>query len=78
MRIASCRSCGAPIVWAEMPSGKMNCFDVEPTSAGLWAIDDRTPTPKAAKIARAEGSSEPGFTSHFATCPNAESHRRTR
>lgn len=78
MRIASCRSCGAPILWAEMPSGRMNCFDVEPDPSGLWAIDDTTPTPTAAKIERTAGSGEDGFTSHFATCPNADSHRSRR
>ena len=78
MRIASCRSCGEPILWAEMPSGRMCPFDVEPTPAGEWAIDDTTPTPTAARIVKSTGSGEDGFTSHFSTCPQAAEHRRRR
>ena len=76
MKTSECRTCGAGIIWAEMPSGKMNCFDVEASPAGAWALDDRSNPPKAAKIVRAEGSGEAGFTSHFATCPQAAEHRR--
>jgi hypothetical protein len=76
MEISNCRTCGAEIVWAEMPSGKMNCFDVKTSPSGMWALDDRSSPPKAAKIVRAEGSSEPGFTSHFAGCPQASAWRR--
>lgn len=78
MRISSCRSCGEPVVWAEMPSGKMCPFDSEPTPAGQWALDDTTHPPRAAKIVKAEGSSEDGFTSHFATCLFADEHRSRR
>lgn len=76
MKTATCRSCGAGIIWAEMPSGKMNCFDVETSTSGMWALDDRSYPPKAARIVRAEGSGEEGFTSHFATCKQAAQWRR--
>lgn len=78
MKIASCRSCGKPILWAQMPSGKMNCFDVARSFGGMWALDDRTYPPKAVKIGPQDGLSEDGFTSHFATCPKAAEHRRKR
>jgi len=78
VRISSCRSCGAAIVWAETPTGKLAPFDAVPTMRGQWALDDTTHPPLAAKIVRAEGSSEDGFTCHFSTCPNADEHRRKR
>ncbi|MFA6031151.1 MAG: hypothetical protein WC969_14945 [Elusimicrobiota bacterium] len=78
MKLSACRSCGAPILWAETASGKKCPFDAKPTPAGEWALDDTTHPPLAAKIVRAEGSSESGFTCHFATCPNAAEHRRKR
>jgi hypothetical protein len=76
MRIASCRSCGAAIVWAETPTGKMAPFDAVPTHAGQWGIDDRALTPKAAKIDGEANAGKPAFVSHFATCPFAGEHRR--
>lgn len=31
MKTARCRTCGAEIVWARMPSGKLSPFDAEPS-----------------------------------------------
>lgn len=80
MRISACRSCSAPILWVEMPSGKMNPLDVYPQPTGDWAIDDRSTPPKAGRIVRDPNAAEPvlGYVSHFATCPNAKTHRVKR
>ena len=80
--IGKCRSCGANIVWITMASGKKM-----PCDAGMISFDLAHPGDKEAqvyvtpegKIAR--GYFDPagdkfGYTSHFATCPNASSHRR--
>ncbi len=78
MKISACRTCGAEIIWAEMPSGKRCPFDVEPSSAGQWDLEEDRGTVLAVSLQRAEGSGEEGYTSHFATCPNAATHRRGR
>lgn len=78
MRIASCRSCGEPIIWTETTNGKRMPVDAEPVPAGQWALDDRYATPRAGKIVKAAGSSEDGFTSHFSTCLFADEHRSRR
>lgn len=67
----TCRSCGAAITWAEMTSGKRMPFD------GRELVPVKT-----------EGSMLGGRVvehidsdinkSHFATCPDAENHRRPR
>ena len=78
MRASRCRSCGAEIVWAEFASGKKCPFDAEPSPSGEWALNEAYDPPKATKVTRATGSGEEGFTSHFATCPNAGTHRVRR
>jgi len=78
LKISSCRSCGEPVVWAETPTGKLAPFDAVPTMRGKWGIDDRTPTPKAAKIDGEANAGAPAFASHFSTCPKAAEHRRKR
>lgn len=76
--MASCRSCGEPIIWAEFESGKKCPFDAEPSQAGEWALNEAYDPPKATRLRRTEGSGEEGYTSHFATCPDAATHRRSR
>lgn len=78
MKISACRSCGEPVVWAEFASGKKCPFDAEPTPSGEWALNEAYDPPKATKIVKAAGSGEDGFTSHFATCPEAPMYRRPR
>lgn len=78
MRLATCRSCGAQIIWAETESGKMNPLDARTSPAGLFAIDDTTSPPRVARIGESASPQPEGFTSHFATCPNAETHRHRR
>lgn len=79
-----CRSCGAEIVWARL-KGKPHPFD---------SVADNRPPPKggrfvlflrAGEATASEVSASPSrmagwdrYTSHFATCPNADEHRRKR
>ena len=59
-----CRSCGAPIVWAtSAKTGKAMPLDV---------------AFKVISVERADGTVEAvrGREAHFATCPNAASHRK--
>jgi hypothetical protein len=72
--MSACRSCGAEIRWAHTEkSGKLAPFDAEPVADGAWIIEHGE--------ARHAGMLEvdaPKFTSHFATCPNADDHRKKR
>lgn len=65
---ATCRSCGAAIVWAVTAAGKRMPLDAKPER----------------RLVR-EGRQEPPlvvvtdtYTSHFATCPNADQHRKPK
>jgi hypothetical protein len=77
---ATCRSCGAAIIWAKHETtGKLSCYDEEPTLRGTWGLVRRGNETVARKLTP-ELAADPRMkrrTSHFATCPNAASHRRT-
>lgn len=63
------------MIWATTEAGKMMPLDAEPTDKGTFVfiagktrkeeLEDRT-------------LRRPLYTSHFATCPNADQHRKKR
>lgn len=77
-----CRSCGGKILWIRMKSGKAMPVDDKIVN---YRTDpqgkDRIVTPGGDVVACVAGvkvdeATGFGYTSHFATCPNADSHRR--
>lgn len=77
-----CKSCGAEIVWIKMKSGKsMPC---NPDQVVYWQNargSETIVTPngevvKASLTGFAGAETGVGYISHFATCPDAEMHRR--
>lgn len=80
----SCRSCHAPIRWAvHEVTGKRMPLDPHPVVTGNVAVVEwRGGEPMSLPVvavgkAIAERSITPyRYVSHFATCPNAKSHRR--
>jgi hypothetical protein len=78
----NCRSCGAPIVWAVTEAtGRRMPIDPEPTSGGNVILSDDNPPvalvlPAGQASLFAHGTGADRFTSHFATCPNADAHRK--
>lgn len=81
--MSRCKSCGAEIIWITMRSGKSMPCDAKPITyrATVPGGPERTLT-----LVRPDGriatgvfdpdADEKGYTSHFATCPNANQHRR--
>lgn len=83
--MSTCRSCGAKIIWAKMPSGKLCPFDPEPSRVGTHTITDGVASPCAKALIMVsmadpakEFTSPLVYLSHFATCPNAGQHRKKR
>ena len=80
-RHTECRSCGAPIMFIRLTSGKENPVDVDslthvvPDSAGTSYV---TITGDVIKGREVEDGGIQAYTSHFATCPNAAMHRKGR
>lgn len=75
MPASTCRSCGAPLIWAETPNGKLMPLDAKPTATGRWAIVKGEK--KAHLVSRAADATE-GLDSHYATCPHAGQWRKAK
>lgn len=73
----TCKSCGAKVIWAKNEkSGKPMIFDVEPVDGGQWVVKEGVAY--YVKKENVLDGKMRGHVSHFATCPNARSHRRKR
>jgi hypothetical protein len=81
--MAICRSCGAEINFIRLKSGKYNPVDVakrtfkEGVGADIF-ITSRGEVLRGEPMSIEEGANKVGYTSHFATCPNADKHRNNR
>lgn len=81
MKASTCRSCGAPIVWAVTEAtGARIPIDAEPAPDGNLRVRPGEP-PKAAVVGATIDLLDPEddgtrYLSHFVTCPNADEHRR--
>ena len=76
--MAECNSCGAPIFWAKTIKGRPIPLDEQPSPRGNVVVSEegtalvyRDPSAIAPRYA-----DSPKYLSHFATCPNAEEHRK--
>lgn len=79
-----CRSCRAPVRWVETRQGKRMPINAEPTHSGTLVLYRRAGSdgqPVGGWIVRRawpfDAPDEPLYTSHFATCPNADAWRQT-
>lgn len=87
---ATCGSCSAPIIWARTEKGRSIPVDERPVLNGnLDLVPDADPRePPTAFVLDKQGfRAGPGGTtqspflryqSHFASCPDAAAHRKTR
>lgn len=81
---SQCRSCQAPIRWARTPKGARMPLDLEPVANGNihlgWVGGDELAfvLTDQADIAGCQADGTPLYVSHFATCPDAPSHRKCR
>lgn len=74
-----CRSCQAPIIWVKTVTGRSMPVDPTPTAAGNVWLEPSPHQITANVIAPANMGNYPVLrTSHFATCPEADQHRRPR
>ena len=81
--MAFCRSCGAEIVWIITAKGKAMPCDVKKIKGVRAKFGDTLLVTEAGTIERVDVRapiggvpSVEGYISHFATCPNADTHRR--
>jgi len=75
-----CRTCQAPVLWARhMVSDRPMPIDLESVPQGNIRLldNDRYQVLAGDRLARARTQGENLHLSHFVTCPNSRSHRRT-
>ncbi len=65
--MASCKSCGASIIWTTTEAGKKMPVDAQPASKGIVLLGN--PADPQSRVVNVH-------LSHFATCPNANTHRK--
>lgn len=68
-----CRSCGAEIEWVETRGGKQMPLDIGEIVGGNVLLSESFFGLTVADVTAPGGGNR---RSHFATCPNAEHHRR--
>lgn len=78
--MSKCKSCGAHIIWIQTREGKMMPCDPKPIhyKANHYGGSLSLVTPDG-KVERGDiciESEKVGYTSHFATCPDASQHRK--
>lgn len=75
-----CRSCRAPIVWAVTADGKRMPLDAVPAADGNLAARRMPDGTLQVRVLTADlpdvADSERPAISHFASCPDADRHRR--
>lgn len=72
----NCRSCGAPVRWVETSKGKKMPIDINPNPNGnVILIDGVAHYVKDDPFEKPEETAK-RYVSHFATCPNAQKHRK--
>jgi hypothetical protein len=69
-----CSSCDAEIVWAVTALGKRMPIDVTPTAVGNVVLEIDGDVLRARVVKTSDP--RPRYVSHFATCPNANTHRK--
>jgi hypothetical protein len=69
-----CRSCNAPIKWAYTIKGKRIPLDPNPSPEGNIELINGI----AEVVGPSDNPADIRHISHFATCPNANKHRRKK
>ena len=78
---ATCRACGAPILWIKTRAGKSMPCDAKPQSyvespGGPQKIVTTAGDVISCNLVEVHQSNKRGYVPHWATCPNADSFRR--
>jgi len=77
-----CKKCNARIIWATNPkTGKRAPYDATPGGVGHLLIRDDDGTTFTGNTPPREltmGDKSYVWVNHFATCPNADQHRRKK
>jgi hypothetical protein len=76
--MTECKSCGAAITWAKTIKGRPIPLDARPSPRGNVIISEEgvALVYRDSSAIAPRYADEPRYLSHFATCPNADTHRK--
>lgn len=80
--MTKCKSCGKPIIWVKTPSGRsMPCDPELVPYCAVPKAKDKIVTPAGSVLSceykeDGQGATGLGYIPHWATCPNADAHRK--
>lgn len=79
--MAQCKSCGAEIKFIKMKSGRWNPVNpqkryIKKDGGNEVLVTDSGELIQGTFATLEDGANGEGYTSHFATCPNAEQFRK--
>jgi hypothetical protein len=72
--VSTCRSCGAQILWAITANGRYLPVDADPDPSGSIRLHRSEGGDLLANVGGTDDG--PLYRSHFASCPDADHHRR--
>jgi hypothetical protein len=76
-KTSRCSTCSAQVIWARTVHGIPMMVDAQPTERGDLALQPRqSGTPQVWKPTPEQRAGRALYRSHFATCPDADAHRR--
>lgn len=76
--MSACRSCHAEVVWVVLTTGRRMPLDPAPVERGTVVLDRPDNLGRVVPASAEVPEGTPRFAPHFATCPNASAHRRSR
>jgi hypothetical protein len=76
--VARCASCEAPVIWVVTEKGKRMPIDAKPDPVNGRFRILKGDSVDFVKDSELEANVKPLFASHFATCPDSASWRRSR
>ena len=79
-KYSTCRTCGADVVWVVTEKGKPMPLDVDAGGGGRFRAEYENASHDTVvhfvKDSEMADNDQPLYTSHFATCPDRDLHRR--
>lgn len=76
---AKCRSCGQPVRWVQSTLGNWMPLDAQPVAGGnIVLLPDGTAQTLRGDLFETVPPDQPRYQSHFASCANAEHHRKPK
>lgn len=76
MKVTKCRSCHAPVIWAQTLRDKFLPVNPEPSDKGQVTLEEREGKPPLALYHGVKARGITYYVPHWATCPQSKQWRK--